>query len=303
MNLFRRTLLTLFSLVGLFALVFFLSRVTGDPSYLFLPVDASAEARAAFSRAQGFDQPVSIQFFSYLKSILNGDFGTSLRQQRPAMDIALEAFPVTLRLIAVSLSIAFAGALLFGCLAAIRPRGIADRLISLVSLAGASAPDFWVAIMLVLVFSVKLDLLPTSGLGGPAYWVLPVFVLVLRPFGLLGQVVRGAMIQTLSAPFIKTARAKGVAEQRVVFVHALRNAMLPVVTVAGDLTASLLNGAVIVETVFGWPGIGGVMINAILQRDFAVIQATILVTAVAILALNIVIDLAYGWLDPRLRTA
>lgn len=300
---FRRTLLTLFSLVGLFALVFFLSRVTGDPSYLFLPVDASAEAREAFSQAHGFDQPVSVQFFSYLKSILSGDFGTSLRQQRPAMDIALEAFPVTLRLIGVSLLTAFAGALLFGCLAAMRPRGLADRLISLVSLAGASAPDFWVAIMLVLVFSVQLDLLPTSGLGGPAYWVLPVLVLVLRPFGLLGQVVRGAMIQALSAPFIKTARAKGVAERRVVFVHALRNAMLPVVTVAGDLTASLLNGAVIVETVFGWPGIGGVMINAILQRDFAVIQATILVTAIAILALNIVIDLTYGWLDPRLRTA
>lgn len=303
MALFRRTLLTLFSLVGLFALVFFLSRLTGDPSYLFLPVDASPAARAEFAAAHGFDQPLIVQFGDYLHSLLSWDFGLSLRQQRPAMEIALEAFPVTLRLIAVALAIAFAAALVCGCIAAYRPRGIADRILSLFSLAGASAPDFWVAIMLVLVFSVKLDWLPTSGLGGPSHWVLPVAVLVLRPFGLLGQVVRGAMIQALSAPYIKTARAKGASEFRVVLVHALRNAMLPVITVAGDLTASLLNGAVIVETVFGWPGIGGVMINAILQRDFAVIQATILVTAVAILVLNILIDLAYGWLDPRLRSA
>jgi peptide/nickel transport system permease protein len=303
MALFRRSLLTAFSLVGLLVLVFFLSRLTGDPAYLFLPVNASPEARDDFSADHGYYPHVIVKFFGLDGDIFLWDFGMSLRQQRPAMEIALEAFPVTLKLISVSLAIAFALAILFGSIAAYRPRGLVDRVVSIVSLAGASAPDFWVAITLVLVFSMELGLLPTSGMGGPAYWVLPVTVLVLRPFGLLGQVVRGAMITTLSAPFIKTARAKGASEARVVFVHALRNSMLPVITVAGDLTASLLNGAVIVETIFGWPGIGGVMINAILQRDFAVIQATILVTAIAILILNIVVDLLYAVLDPRVRTA
>jgi len=303
MYLFRRSLLTAASLLTLLVLVFFLSRLTGDPSYLFLPVDASQEVREAFSKAHGFDQPLMVQFLTYLRQIFTWDFGISLRQQRPAMDVALEAFPVTLKLISVSLAIAFAAALMFGSIAAYRPRSLADRAITTFSLFGASAPDFWVAIMLVLLFSVQLGLVPTSGVGGPAYWILPVTVLFLRPFGLLAQVVRGAMIGALSAPYVKAGRAKGVPERRILFVHAMRNAMLPVVTVAGDLTASLLNGAVIVETVFGWPGIGGIMINAILQRDFAVIQATILVTAVAILLLNIIIDILYGWLDPRLRTA
>lgn len=303
MAILRRSFLTAISLVILLILVFFLSRLTGDPAYLFLPVNASAEARAAFSQAQGFDQPLIVQFGHYLADFVTGDFGTSLRQQRPAMDIALEAFPVTLKLAFVTLTISLALALVLGSLAAYRPRGVADRLVSLSSLIAASAPDFWVAITLVIVFSVGLGWLPTSGMGGISYWILPVIVLALRPLGLLVQVVRGSMIAALTAPYVKTARAKGASERRVIFVHALRNSMLPVITIAGDLAASLINGAVIVETIFGWPGIGGVMINAILQRDFAVIQAAILVTAIAILILNIVIDILYGLLDPRVRAA
>lgn len=303
MALFRRSFLTLLSLLILLVLVFFLSRLTGDPSYLFLPVNASQEAREAFARANGLDQPLLTQFVTYVQNVTTGDFGESLRQQRPAIDIALEAFPITLKLAGVTLALSITAALVFGSLAAYRPRGLVDRTIGVFSLAGASAPDFWVAITLVLVFSVTLGILPTSGMGGFAYWVLPVIVLGLRPFGLLVQVVRGSMIASLSAPYVKTARAKGASEARVVFIHALRNSMLPIITVAGDIAASLMNGAVIVEAIFGWPGIGGVMINAILQRDFAVIQATILVTAIAILILNIVVDILYGILDPRVRSA
>ncbi|MEI4485202.1 ABC transporter permease [Frigidibacter sp. MR17.14] len=303
MAIFKRSLLTLLSLVILLVLVFFLSRLTGDPSYLFLPVNATPEARAAFAAQNGFDQPLMVQFLRYVGDVFTGEFGTSLRQQRPAIDVALEAFPVTLKLAAVTLAIAIAAAVVAGSLAAYRPRGLVDRTIGVTSLAGASAPDFWVAITLVLVFSVGLEILPTSGMGGPLTWILPVIVLGLRPFGLLVQVVRGSMIAALSAPYTKTARSKGASEGRVIFVHALRNSTLPVITVAGDIAASLINGAVIVETIFGWPGIGGVMINAILQRDFAVIQATILVTAIAILILNIGIDLLYRFLDPRVRFA
>lgn len=303
MAIFRRSLFTLLSLLILLVLVFFLSRLTGDPSYLFLPVNASQEARQAFAETNGFDRPIVAQFLTYVQDILAGDLGTSLRQQRPAIDIALEAFPVTLQLAAVTLAISITAAITVGSIAAYRPRGLIDRFVGVASLAGASAPDFWVAITLILVFSVNLGWLPTSGLGGAPYWILPVIVLGLRPFGLLFQVVRGAMISSLSSPYVKTARAKGASERRVIFVHALRNSMLPVVTVAADIAASLMNGAVIVETIFGWPGIGGVMINAILQRDFAVIQATILVTALAILLLNVVVDLLYGILDPRVRAA
>ncbi|PLU16628.1 ABC transporter permease [Sinorhizobium medicae] len=320
MRFFKRSLFTLMSMAGLLLLVFFLSRITGDPSYLFLPLDASPADREAFSRLHGFDDPIYVQFGRYVADLLHLDFGTSLSQQRSAMDIALEAFPHTLRLasmalaiafagailcgsLAMALALAFAGAILCGSLAARKPGGVFDRLVSVLSLTGASTPDFWVAIILVLIFAVSLGWLPTSGVGGPAYWIMPLFVLALRPFGLLGQVVRGSMISALSSPYVKTAYAKGASQPKIIFVHALRNSMLPVITVAGDLAANLLNGAVIVETVFGWPGIGRLMIDAIMQRDFAVIQASILVTACAILILNILLDVAYVVLDPRVRHA
>ena len=152
-----------------------------------------------------------------------------------------------------------------------------------------------------MAFSVGLGWLPTSGTGTPWHWILPVAVLFIRPFGLILQVVRGSMIAALSAPYVKTARAKGVAARPIVFVHALRNAMLPVITVVGDQAAGLLNGAVVVETIFGFPGVGKLMIDSILQRDFAVVLAAITVTAIAIFAMNLVIDLAYAVLDPRIR--
>lgn len=303
MRFFKRSLFTLLSMAGLLLLVFFLSRMTGDPSYLFLPIDASLADREAFSQLHGFSDPVYIQFGRYVFDLLHLDFGTSLSQQRSAMDIALEAFPQTLKLVLIALGLAFVGAIICGSLAARKPGGVFDRLISILSLAGASTPDFWVAIILVIIFSVQLGWLPTSGVGGPLYWIMPLFVLALRPFGLLGQVVRGSMISALSSAYVKTAYAKGATQTKIVFVHALRNSMLPVITVAGDLAANLLNGAVIVETVFGWPGIGRLMIDAIMQRDFAVIQAAILVTAGAILLLNILLDITYAILDPRVRHA
>jgi peptide/nickel transport system permease protein len=193
------------------------------------------------------------------------------------------------------------GAVVVGSLAAYRPNSFADRVASLTSMTAASVPDFWFAIMGVLVFAVTLGWLPTSGTTGAAAWVLPVATLLIRPFGVLVQVVRGAMVTALSAPYVKVARSKGASEKRVIFGHALRNAAAPGLTVAGDLTVGLVNGAVVVETVFGWPGIGKLMIDSILQRDFAVLQAAVLVTAVTIFALNILIDLGYALLDARVR--
>ena len=290
-----------FSLVGLIILVFFLVRLTGDPTNLFLPIDASLETRQEFSERHGFDQPLIVQFAKFVEGLAQGDFGESIRQRRPALEIALEAFPTTLMLAFLAMSVVITLALVIGALAAYRPGGVFDRIASITSLAGASAPEFWVAIIGILFFAVALGLLPTSGTGTAWHWVLPVAVLIIRPLGLLMQVVRGAMITALSSAYVKTARAKGVRERAVIFIHALRNAMLPVITVAGDQATGIVNGAVVVETIFGFPGIGKLMIDAVLQRDFAVVQAAVLVTAIAIFLMNILIDLAYALLDPRIR--
>ncbi|AEG57493.1 ABC transporter permease [Sinorhizobium meliloti] len=297
----RRAYHSVISVIGLLTLVFFLTRLTGDPSALYLPLDSSLEARQAFARLNGLDQPIYVQFFQYLQNLMSLDFGQSLRQNRSAIEVALEAFPATLKLALVAMSLATVLAIVVGALAAARPGSLFDRIAGLVSLAGASTPDFWIAIVGILVFAVGLGMLPTSGTGTALHWIMPIAVLMLRPFGLLVQVVRGTMISALASPFIKTAHAKGMKRRKIIFGHALRNSLLPVITVAGDLATGLINGAVVVETIFGWPGIGKLMIDSIIQRDFAVVQSTILVTAIAIFIVNIAIDLLYAVLDPRIR--
>jgi peptide/nickel transport system permease protein len=297
----RRAYHSVISVIGLLTLVFFLTRLTGDPSALYLPLDSSLEARQAFARLNGLDQPIYVQFFQYLQNLMSLDFGQSLRQNRSAIEVALEAFPATLKLALVAMTLATVLAIVVGALAAARPGSLFDRIAGLVSLAGASTPDFWVAIVGILVFAVGLGMLPTSGTGTALHWIMPIVVLMLRPFGLLVQVVRGTMISALASPFIKTAHAKGMKRRKIIFGHALRNSLLPVITVAGDLATGLINGAVVVETIFGWPGIGKLMIDSIIQRDFAVVQSTILVTAIAIFIVNIAIDLLYAVLDPRIR--
>ncbi|MDW9485716.1 ABC transporter permease subunit [Sinorhizobium meliloti] len=297
----RRAYHSVISVIGLLTLVFFLTRLTGDPSALYLPLDSSLEARQAFARLNGLDQPIYVQFFQYLQNLMSLDFGQSLRQNRSAIEVALEAFPATLKLALVAMSLATVLAIVVGALAAARPGSLFDRIAGLVSLAGASTPDFWIAIVGILVFAVGLGMLPTSGTGTALHWIMPIVVLMLRPFGLLLQVVRGTMISALASPFIKTAHAKGMKRRKIIFGHALRNSLLPVITVAGDLATGLINGAVVVETIFGWPGIGKLMIDSIIQRDFAVVQSTILVTAIAIFIVNIAIDLLYAVLDPRIR--
>ncbi|MEE8286975.1 MAG: ABC transporter permease [Gammaproteobacteria bacterium] len=298
----RRAVHSFFALAGLLVLVFFLARLTGDPGYLYLPLDATLDARQEFSEKHGFNDPIYVQFGRFLVQLSFGDLGDSLMKARPALDVVLEAFWVTLSLAVVVIPIALIGSVVIGALAAYRPGGLFDRVATIAALLGASAPDFWVAITGIIVFSITLGWLPTSGYEGHvAYWVMPVGVLLLRPFGLLVQVTRGAMLSVLGSAFVKTARAKGVKEHTVIFVHALRNAMLPVITVAGDQAAGILNGAVIVETIFGWPGVGKLMIDSIFDRDFAVLQASILVTATAIFIVNIAIDIAYAVLDPRIR--
>lgn len=281
--------------------VFALARMTGNPASLYLPLNATDAMRADFIAKNGLDQPVLVQMADYFGGLLRLDFGTSLRTGEDAAAMALRAFPATLQLAATTMVIAIILAIIVGSAAALKPNGLLDRLASFVSMAAASIPDFWLAIVGIWVFAIYLGWLPTSGVMGAAAWVLPVATLLMRPFGALVQVIRGAMVTSLSEPYIKLARSKGASEYRVVTAHALRNAAAPALTVAGDLTVGLVNGAVVVETIFGWPGIGKLMIDSILQRDFAVLQACVLLTAIAIFILNILIDLGYALLDPRVR--
>lgn len=297
----KRAVASALSLLVLIVMVFFLSRLTGDPTQLYLPVDASMEAREQFREIHGLNDPLLVQFAHYVADLARLDFGDSIRKARPALEVVTEAFRWTLILALVTMALVTVAAIVVGSLAAFRVGGLFDRVATFFSLIGASAPDFWIAILAIVLFSVNLGWFPTSGTGTPWHWVLPIAVLFIRPFGLIVQVVRGSMISALSAAYVKTARAKGVPPRPVIFVHALRNGMLPVITVIGDQAAGMLNGAVVVETIFGFPGVGKLMIDSILQRDFTVVLAAIMVTALAIFLMNLLIDIAYAVLDPRIR--
>lgn len=299
----RRILQSALPLVAVVLGVFVLVRLTGDPSKLYLPLNATDQMRADFAARNGFDRPIWEQMGEYFLGVLQLDLGKSLRTGQPAAEMVLRAFPATLQLAAVTMLLAICLAVVLGSWASLKPNGVADRIVSFFSMTAASVPDFWLAILGIWIFAITLGWLPTSGTSGAGAWVLPIATLMLRPVGVLAQVVRGSMVTVLGQPYIKVARSRGAGQMHIVARHALRNAAAPALTVAGDLTVGLVNGAVVVESIFGWPGIGKLMIDSILQRDFAVLQAAVLITALAIFALNIVIDLGYAVLDPRVRPA
>ncbi|MBY3216568.1 ABC transporter permease [Rhizobium laguerreae] len=297
----KRAAFAALALAALMTSAFFLVRLTGDPVNLYLPVDASDAAREAMRVRLGLDRSLPWQFLDWAGDMLSLDFGTSIWHNRPAMDVVLEALPNTLALGAIALTLAFIAAVIIGSIAAVNAGGWIDRAINVLSQAAASVPDFWLGLMGVLLFAVTLRILPTSGFGGPIYWILPVACLFARPFGTLVQIVRGSMIEALNATFVRTARSKGARGGRVTFVHALRNALLPAVTVTGDLAAQFAGGGGVVEVVFGFPGIGKLLIDGILKRDFAIVQASIFAVAVVIFFINILVDMLYESIDPRVR--
>lgn len=298
----RRAATSALPLIVVLLGVFVLARMTGNPSSLYLPVGASPAQREAFAERNGLNDPIWVQLVDYLRGVVQLDFGESLRTTESAAAMALRAFPATVQLAVTTMVVAVIAAVIIGSWAAYRPNSLADRVASFLSMTAASLPDFWFAITGIWIFAVILGWLPTSGVdNGALSWVLPIATLAIRPLGVLTQVVRGAMVSALSAPYVRLARSKGAGRSRVVTHHALRNAAAPALTVAGDLAVSLINGAVVVETIFGWPGIGKLMIDSILGRDFAVLQAAVLLTAVSIFVLNILIDICYALLDARVR--
>jgi peptide/nickel transport system permease protein len=298
----KRAMSGLLSLFILISAVFVFARLTGDPGKLFLPLNASQESIDAFNTANGFDRPLWEQYVRFLGDMLRLDFGMSLRRNLPALTIVLQNYMTTLKLVGITVVVAFSGGAFIGCLAAFNVGGVFDRLASVISVAVASVPDFWLGLMAILLFSVTLGWLPTSGMATPAHWVIPVALLSLRPLGSFVQVIRGSMIATLSSPYIDAARGRGITPTRLIFLHALRNAIIPALTVLAAQAAGILNGAVVVETIFGFTGIGQLLITGVLQRDFAVVQAAVFVIAVAIFTLNLLVDILYGVIDPRARS-
>jgi peptide/nickel transport system permease protein len=294
---------SLLSLLVVIFGVFFLARLGGNPTNLYLPLDATQAQRRAFSHQHGFDQPVLVQFVHYLQQLAHFHLGTSLATGESAAQMVWQTYPDTMELIGVTMLVTLILATVLGTIAGRYPNSSFDRAVSLTTLFALGIPNFWFAVMSVLIFALDLHWLPTSGTSGAASWVLPVATLLLRPVGQLLQVVRGSMIEVLGAPYVTTARGKGASEPRVVIVHALRNAALPSVTVAGDIFVSLVNGAVVAETVFGWPGLGQLMVNSINSRDFAVVQAGVLFIAITIFLLNLILDILYAFLDPRVKRA
>jgi len=297
----RRLAQALLVVVGVSLVVFFVIRLSGDPTFLLLSADATEADRARFAREQGFDRPIHVQYAAFVTRALRGDLGRSLRYRQPVLPLVLERLPATLELALAALGVWLVVAIPAGVISAVRRNTVYDNLTMLGALFGQSMPVFWLGIMLILVFAVRFELLPTSGRGGLDHLVLPALTLGLYSTARITRLVRAGMLDVIGQDYIRTAWAKGLPDRRVIFKHALRNTLIPVVTIVGLEMGTLLGGAVITETIFAWPGLGRLAVTAIFQRDYPLVQAAVLVTALVFVVTNLLVDLLYGWLDPRIR--
>ena len=281
---------------------FVVLRLSGDPALTIMSPEAPPEAIAAFRRAWGLDQPIWVQYLRYFAAILQGELGQSMRDGRPALAIVLERIPATLLLTLPALVLKVGIGVPAGIYAALHRNSLTDRLVMALSVAGFTVPSFVLGLVLVLVFAVDLGWLPSGGQESWRSVVLPVVTMSLGGAGVLARFTRSAMLEVLGQPYIRTASAKGVPWGAVVRGHALPNAAVPVVTIVGFMVGSLIAGAVVVESVFSWPGVGRLMVVAVANRDLAVVQCILLLVASTMVASNLMVDLLYGVLDPRLRT-
>jgi len=296
-----RLLQSLVALAILSVVVFILARATGDPLHLILPMSASEEDYANARRYLGLDRPYLEQYVSFVGRAVTGDFGMSLRARRPVSELIRERLPNSLRLAAFAMSISLAIAFPLGVMAAVKKGTGLDRTAQVIAVLGQSLPTFWVAIVLVEFVAGRLQWLPAGGIDGFASYILPGFTLGWFVVAGLMRLLRSGMLEVLDSEYVKLARVKGVPERRVVWLHALKNALIPVVTFAGIYFAILVTTAIVVETVFAWPGLGRLAYEGISSRDFPVIQAVVLTTAAIVAAVNLGVDCLYALIDPRLR--
>lgn len=301
--LISRLLQLLVTLLVIAVVIFLLSRVLGDPTTFMLPLDATEEDVQRLRELLGLDQPLPAQFLLFLQGLLVGDLGFSVRLQQPVLQIIGDRLGASVLLAAVSVAWALMVSVALGTLAAMRQGTWADHAANLLAVIGQSAPSFWFGLLLIQLFAVQLQWLPASGTGTPYHLVLPAFTLGLVALAGLTRLVRSSMLEVLKADYITKARMMGLPESRVIFRHALPNAMLPVLTYAGELFAILIAAAVAVEVVFAWPGIGRLAFEAVFNRDHALVQGIVIVVAVFVMGVNLIVDLLYALIDPRIRYA
>lgn len=314
--LIRRILLmapTLFIVTFLVFLLLFLS--PGDPVLMLVPIDEVAqmtdEEMDQLRRKLGLDRPIYVQYADWLVNVLRGDLGRSIHQRRPVADLLAARFPVTLELALLSVFLASTVAIPIGIYTAVRPGGIGDFLGNIVALMGVSAPNFWVALLLIVVFAVHLKWLPAGGFvrmsDDPVRHVermiLPVITLSTALMAVTMRLTRSSMLEVLNEDYVRTARSKGLGQRRIVFVHALKNALIPVVTTVGLQIGRILGGTIVIEIIFSFPGMGKLLLDAIFGRDFPVVQASVLLITLAFMGINLLVDLSYALIDPRIRYA
>ncbi len=298
-----RLLESLVAILGVLTIVFIAARLTGDPAVLLLPISATDADIARMRQELGLDRPLLEQYLAFLADVLRGDFGVSFEHHRPAMQVVLERLPATFELAGVALLIGAAVGIAAGLVAALA-RGTVLELIAMgVALIGQATPIFWLGIVLILVFAVELQWLPAGGRGGLDHIILPAITLATFTTASIARLLRSSMIEVLKEDYIRTAWAKGLVPRIVYLRHAARNALIPVITMIGILAGELFSGAVVTETIFSWPGVGRVVVQAIETKDFAVVQAGVTVISVIFIGFNLLVDLLYGLVDPRIRIA
>lgn len=298
----RRVALSLLTVLGVSIGVFLMIHlVPGDPVTVMLSEFASPADQRALRQALGLDQPLYVQYVRYLRNAIQGDLGRSVRSNRPVASEIVLRFPHTVRLAIAALALAVSIGVATGVISAVRRHSLFDHAAVVTVLVGLSIPSFWLGLMLMIVFALRLEWLPVAGYEGWQYLILPAVTLAAAPAAVLARLTRSSMLEVLTQDYVRTARAKGLHHATVVVKHALKNGLIPVVTVLGLQFGYLLGGAVITESVFAWPGVGRLVVDAILARDFPVVQGTVLVIALGFVIVNLAVDLTYAYLDPRIR--
>lgn len=296
----ERVLQAVVTLLMLSVIVFGLARLTGDPASLMAPMEATEADLANLRASMGLDKPLPVQYWIFVSNAVQGDFGDSIKWNRPAAEMIVERFPATLILSLAAMVFGLALAIPVGILSAVKRDTWFDNVGKIIALIGQSMPTFWFGILLILVFALHLRLLPTSGYGLGAHMVLPTVTLGFFVAASIMRITRSAMLDALEADYVRTARSKGVPEWRIILVHALKNGAIPILTITALQAATILRGAVVTETVFAWPGIGKVAIDAVYGRDFPLVQASVMFMGVVFLAVNLLVDIAYLALDPKI---
>ena len=289
------------ALVLLSMLVFVLSRILGNPLDIMLPPDSPPEVKARLTESMGLNKPLYIQYLTYMKQLMRGDLGKSVRSRETVTESLRARLPASLSLAAVAMVFTVVMAFPLGMLAAVKRGTPLETIAKILALLGQSLPAFWVGILLIHLFSVKLDWLPPSGIGGPTHYIMPAFTMSLFVVAGVSRLLRTGLLEVLDGEFVRFARSKGVSERSIFWKHALRNSLVPVLGFAGVYLSIFVTMAVVVEVVFAWPGVGRLAFNAIFLRDYPLIQGVVLLTGVIVIAVNFVVDLLYAVVDPRIR--